>query len=392
VPFASYPAQPPPKSPPTTPIGTASLPATSLSEEREIGQRLAVEQMLQRSASAAANSRRIETEKASVLKARQDDALRKVFESRRRAQEQGLSPNRPPVASVASVSPRPRNMSTTPRFGSPGTAATPASFRPTSFIPPNFSRRPATPSSLPQRPSPPSRQTPAVSARPKPRTYASNASAPSFARPAAASSPFFTFKQPAGTTPSKPAAWPAGVRRAASTNATPPKATDPSKAADPSAVAPSPTPSSAAARTAGKGLDISLASRAAQGRQRQPARPASPSLAGQAKPAGGGKPAEGAPVIGGPKVKPSASQWLPRGATTPRASPAPGGTPPAKPKVAVVPPKPRAASAAAPGGGPATGPKLAAKKGVAPKPNAAQWLPRGVKLSGGAPPPPPASK
>ena len=42
--------------------------------------------MLQRSQSARATSRRVESEKASLLKVRQDEALRKVFESRRRAQ------------------------------------------------------------------------------------------------------------------------------------------------------------------------------------------------------------------------------------------------------------------------------------------------------------------
>lgn len=65
-------APPPPPPPPEEQV-----------DSRDMGRALAIEQMLQRSSKAAAAARKMEVEKSTELKARQDEAVRKVFEQRR---------------------------------------------------------------------------------------------------------------------------------------------------------------------------------------------------------------------------------------------------------------------------------------------------------------------
>jgi hypothetical protein len=55
-------------------------------DPREVGRQLAVEQMLKRSSAAAAASRKVEQAKSEMLQARQEEALRKVFEDKRKDQ------------------------------------------------------------------------------------------------------------------------------------------------------------------------------------------------------------------------------------------------------------------------------------------------------------------
>jgi hypothetical protein len=69
----------------------APSPAVALAPEeemdpREVGRQLAVEQMLKRSSAAAAASRKVEQAKSEMLQARQEEALRKVFEDKRKDQ------------------------------------------------------------------------------------------------------------------------------------------------------------------------------------------------------------------------------------------------------------------------------------------------------------------
>lgn len=69
----------------------APSPAVALAPEeemdpREVGRQLAVEQMLKRSSAAAAASRKVEQAKSEMLQVRQEEALRKVFEDKRKDQ------------------------------------------------------------------------------------------------------------------------------------------------------------------------------------------------------------------------------------------------------------------------------------------------------------------
>ena len=263
-------------------------------------------------------------------------------------QEQGSPPNRPFAANRPFASSLTRNLSTAYRASPPSVPS------PVSPLAPAYR---------------PSFQRPAASAT----TVPSNTSAPkSVARPSAASSPLFAFKAPPLATAAKPVTKPASQPESTSAGASEEG-----------------SPRTQRAKSPLRGFDVSLASKAAQRRGQQP---------DVTKPAA---------------AKPSASQWLPRGATRPTpyaagkgnsAGAGAGSQAAAKPAVTRPSVGPSANTGAIAGARTVTGTgtvtgappskPAAGSSGVAPKANAAQWLPRGIKLSTGpaaSSPPPPSS-
>ena len=86
---AAQPAAQPYAAPPPQPAYERPPPAEDQESARSMGQRLAVEQMLVRSRGAAAVARKVESEKAALLKTRQQEAGKQIIEARRKAQAEG---------------------------------------------------------------------------------------------------------------------------------------------------------------------------------------------------------------------------------------------------------------------------------------------------------------
>lgn len=89
--------------PPPQPAYERPPPTEDQESARSMGQRLAVEQMLVRSRGAAAVARKVESEKAALLKTRQQEAGKQIIEARRKAQAEGRAAdwrNKPEAASV----------------------------------------------------------------------------------------------------------------------------------------------------------------------------------------------------------------------------------------------------------------------------------------------------
>ncbi|KAL1495811.1 hypothetical protein AB1Y20_016671 [Prymnesium parvum] len=304
-------AKEPPRSAPLAPA--APPPPPTIAEEREIGQRLAMEQMMRRSQ--VASAKRLDPESSSSLKSRQDDAMRKVFESRRADQV----PGRP---APASAPPRPRNLS--------------AAYRASSTVP-----RPP-PSAIPRPPITTAPRPPLTAANRPPLTSAPRPAATSAPRPAAP-------RPPAATTPR-----PAPAPRPAPTATTPPAAAaPPRRPANATAARPA---AAAAAPTSASSLFAFQPSTAPPPPPTAPPPPAAPQsrvAAAAARPPPRAAPPPPPPPPSGVVPKPSAAQWLPRGATIPTKT----ASPPAG-------------------------------SGAAPRTNAAQWLPRSARQPDNPPPPP----
>ena len=84
-------------------MGIAPAPAAppaAPSDPREVGRALAIEQMMTRSSKAAAAARRLEAEKSTILKERQDEAVKKIFEQRRADKMKPSPTNRRPQAGI----------------------------------------------------------------------------------------------------------------------------------------------------------------------------------------------------------------------------------------------------------------------------------------------------
>ena len=137
---------PPPRSARSPPGGMAppARPPT-MAEEIELGRRLAVEQMLERSATAAAATRAVESERSQVLKQRQEEAVRRVFASRREAQAKASAKPTPPAPTrlPPPVKPQPRPSSSSQYFDfkAPGGSAGSSSVLPPP-MPPSPPRSP----------------------------------------------------------------------------------------------------------------------------------------------------------------------------------------------------------------------------------------------------------
>ena len=100
---AAQPAAQPYAAPPPQPVYERPPPSEDQESARSMGQRLAVEQMLVRSRGAAAVARKVESEKAALLKTRQQEAGKQIIEARRKAQAEGRAAdwrNKPEAISV----------------------------------------------------------------------------------------------------------------------------------------------------------------------------------------------------------------------------------------------------------------------------------------------------
>lgn len=336
--LAPVPAQP---APPPQAASRAAAPVDPESDA-SIGRELAIQQMLQRSASAAANARRIESERSQIMAQKQGEAVAKALSESRQARAQPLGVRGAPVRGVPS----------------PPLGARPPPLAPRP--PPPLAARPAPP--LGARPAPAPPPFPPIQ---RPKTYALQGSAPPAPSPparreqAARASQFYSYQ------PGKP---PAAPR--------PPAA----GAAAPSAARPAAPPASSAVAGVSSAFGIptsnkspSLASMARSAPPPLVSRPTGlpskmdVSLAASAKTGFAGTPKAGA-----------ANQWLPRPATAPATgvpavAPTPAAVtppaappPPVEPPLAAPPPPPtvRLSPPAAATAPPANG---------APNP----WLPRG---------------
>ena len=322
----------------------APSPAIALAPEemdpREVGRQLAVEQMLKRSSAAAAASRKVEQAKSEMLQARQEEALRKVFEDKRKDQIGNARSSSAAASQPLSTALKARVLS--------ASSGTPVNARP-----------------LPNRS--PSSLSPDLKAAL--RSNATDAAPPSS---------YFSFR-PGNRTPPK-------------AGRVPPPPPAPSSPSSPSSLrmASLPRPNSLAAAAAA----AKVGTKANVGTVAAPPSPPSArhdvSLADRMR-----RPDNGAaaPTPAAPSSPP------PRGLSSPPAAAA--APPPAAPP-AVPPPAVPAAARQAPPSSPEM-PKTVgeAKQSIGigsssrggGSVSANQWLPRGIKLSSNSPPPPPpASK
>ena len=312
-------------------------------DPREVGRQLAVEQMLKRSSAAAAASRKVEQAKSEMLQARQEEALRKVFEDKRKDQIGNARSSSAAASQPLSTALKARVLS--------ASSGTPVSARP-----------------LPNRS--PSSLSPDLKAAL--RSNATDAAPPSS---------YFSFR-PGNRTPPK-------------AGRVPPPPPAPSSPSSPSSLrmASLPRPNSLAAAAAA----AKVGTKATVGTVGTVAAPPSPpsarhdvSLADRMR-----RPDNGAaaPTPAAPSSPP------PRGLSSPPAAAA--APPPAAPPAVPPPAVPAAARQAPP-----SSPEMPKTVGEAKQSigigsssrgggsvSANQWLPRGIKLSSNSPPPPPpASK
>ena len=142
----------------------APPPSAEEGSDESIGRSLAIQQMLQRSASAAANAKRIESERGAILKQKQSEAVARALSESRRARSQPLQ-----QAAPASLPPKTASAQATPAVARRAEAAKASPLFNISPKPPAAAAPPppASPPPPPQPPgAPPTAGGPSGSARP----------------------------------------------------------------------------------------------------------------------------------------------------------------------------------------------------------------------------------